>query len=268
MISFGDGAASNEMEIDLDTVKPGRTVRGQWYAAEPVSQELRGMTAAGTFWHSAGNGLMTSIRANVLVAPKTGGLVSMNYFFKDLWDGTGWSRTKVNGGARTVRSIAENVAGAGSPYMYTFEGSSLRRYTYEKPKDGGAPPLRAAGTKSGFGTYRGLQGLRSTAAADHLVATTSKGALMLITVPKTSRFAPSFTPLRPATWGAITSLVTAPCRSDTAVLGVNGRTGHVHAYRVGPIARKPTATRITSYGLVTGGKTVAPQVTRLHRVLN
>lgn len=135
--------------------------------------------------------------------------------------------TVIDRGLTRPRSIA---AGSATPttHLYVLDGGTLRRYT--APANGGT--MRASGIVSGYSTYRGLTVLRTGTTGDVLLATTTRGSLVTITVPA-GRFAPRVTTLRKTGWAHIDALSsTAPCDANgtSGLIGVDSRRGIVQPY--------------------------------------
>ncbi|WP_284302665.1 hypothetical protein [Mobilicoccus caccae] len=145
-------------------------------------------------------------------------------------------------GLPPVRALAEGDAAT----LYTLDGGNLRRFTHFGSPTG----ARSAGIKTGFSTYRGLTLLRSEKSRDLLVATTTRGALMLIEVPRTAAFTPKFSALRTSTWQVYDRLVAQRCGAQTSLVGIDTRTGRAQVYTIGALKNPGTSTTIRRWGPV------------------
>lgn len=155
---------------------------------------------------------------------------------------SGWSSRVAVRGLPPVRSLAEG----GASTLYTLDAGNLRRFT----ESGNPSVTRSAGIKTGFSTYRGLTLLRSEKSRDLLVATTTRGALMLIEIPRTAAFTPKFSALRTSTWQVYDRLVAQRCGAQTSLVGIDTRTGRAQVYTIGALKNPGTSTTIRRWGPV------------------
>ncbi len=124
---------------------------------------------------------------------------------------------------------------AGSFYGVNSQTGTLNRYQVRE-RTWGKPVLSHTGSKTGFGSVRSLTlayQYRPWAAdgQDALLATTSKGALLLITIPRSGSFAPKTTVLRSSTW-YFDDLAVTNCGSGWALIAVKKAVKQAHLYYI------------------------------------
>jgi len=152
---------------------------------------------------------------------------------------SGWSSWVAVRGLPPVRALAES-----SSTLYTLDGGTLRRFVYV----GNSNRMSSGGTATGYSTYRGLTVARIEKDRDILLATTTRGALMRIEVPKTRAFTPRVHALRTTTWQVYDRLVARRCGAATTLVGLNSRTGQGHVYTLGAARTPSTSTPIRHWG--------------------
>jgi hypothetical protein len=140
---------------------------------------------------------------------------------------------------------------AGSLYGVNSNTGTLHRYRVSE-QTWGKPVLTHTGSKTGFGGIRSLTlayQYRPWASdgQDALLATTSKGALLLITMPRTGSFAPRTTVLRSSTW-YFDDLAVTNCGSGWALLAVKKSMKQAHLYYIP--AYNGSNTRFTYVGRI------------------
>lgn len=140
---------------------------------------------------------------------------------------------------------------AGSLYGVNSRTGTLNRYRVTE-KTWGKPSLTHTGSKTGFGGIRSLTlayQYRPWASdgQDALLATTSKGALLLITIPRSGTFAPRTTVLRSSTW-YFDDLAVSNCGSGWALLAVKKGVKQAHLYYIP--AYNGSRTRFTYIGRI------------------
>lgn len=150
-------------------------------------------------------------------------------------------------------------------YLYGLSPSagSLSRYAVSEASMG-AVRVRSAGSRPGWNGFRAL-GLAfvlerpGVPTHDVLVATTTRGALYLVDIPRTATFAPRLVPLRNSTW-TFDEVVADECAEGplihTTLLAVRHSTGQAFMYRLGRVSLDPrtsAGSTIRGLGAVAGG---------------
>lgn len=150
-----------------------------------------------------------------------------------------FSAAKVGSGWGPFRHLADasdawtGIRRSGSLYAVNGYNGALTRYRVSEGT-WGKPVLTKTGSKNGFGSLRSLTlayQYRPWAAdgTDALLATTSKGALLLITIPRSGAFAPKTTVLRSSTWH-FDDLAVTNCGSGWALVAVQKSVKRAHVY--------------------------------------
>ncbi|GAB95516.1 hypothetical protein BJY21_002496 [Kineosphaera limosa] len=119
-----------------------------------------------------------------------------------------------------------------------LRGGALVRYRVEFVPTPTALEMRVrpAGSVSGFGAVKGLTLVASGVKRDVLLANTSTGHLITITVPRTKTMTTRTTRLRDRTWQAFERLVATSCGDRTVLLGVDDDTGRGTVYDLSHIS--------------------------------
>ncbi len=166
------------------------------------------------------------------------------------------TRTVWNGGWGAVTRLvdaSDNGDDTKNGYLYAlipFTGQLARYRVTESTL--GAPTVRWAGVATGYSTYRGLalasrSDVGMSTQADVLLATTTKGQLVKITIPATTAFTPQARVVRAATW-TFDQLVLDRCSNGrAAMIAVNSQTDRASLYRVDSLAG---ATSIRGFGTI------------------
>jgi len=151
----------------------------------------------------------------------------------------------------TVDASEQGLQHTKGGYLYGFnvKAGTLARCTVTEATFG-APILRFAGSRIGYGGFRSLalayryrEGYAG--AADALIGTTSWGGLYLITIPVAGTFTPRVTQLRASTW-KFDDLVVGQCNNSFSLIAVRSDADRAFLYRLDTIAGKSSVIR--SYG--------------------
>lgn len=164
---------------------------------------------------------------------------------------------------------AENLASRWGGFRQTVTASSLlpKTYFYALHDNGylhrylvtsgteARPVFTGAGRVAGFGTVRGMTLIGRTAQYDALLANTTTGRLILVTIPTTTVMTATTTTIRASTWQVFDHLAIGNCSTPgggtvTTLIGVNSATGEAYAYRMGFVTG--AGTPIQSLGRLAG----------------
>jgi len=162
--------------------------------------------------------------------------------------GVGWGSV-----VKIVDASEHNVQYSKSGYLYglNVKAGTLGRYKVTEATFG-APIVRSAGSRTGFGGFRSLAlAYRyrdgSAGAADVLIGTTSWGSLYLITIPVAGVFSSRSTQLRASTW-KFDDLVVGACNNHFSLVAVRSGVDQAFLYRLDTFAG--TSSAIRSYGAI------------------
>lgn len=140
-------------------------------------------------------------------------------------------------------------------YAPRLKGGSI--YRYVRTPTG----VKSAGVVSGFGDLKAITIISSRPTKDVLLANTSTGRLLAITVPRTTRMTTSMSRLRTSTWQGFERLVASPCGQGTGLLAIDDETGKGYFYEMGHAAGARTPIRAVPGTVPMGDRRViAPHI--------
>ncbi len=114
-------------------------------------------------------------------------------------------------------------------YLYGFSNKTGTLHRYRSTRSG----VTTAGKVAGFGNVKGLTLIAQRPKDDVLLANTTTGSLITITVPRTTRMTTSVTRLRDRTWQGFERIVAEPCGNATVLLAIDDDTHRGYVYDIG-----------------------------------
>lgn len=254
-------AAANPCVMEVDSITAGGNLTGTRITAStpPTASDpgagthlfTAGIAKASTSWFSMlGTGSGVTYTGSVILNDT---LYNASFGYEDSTGDPFQKLTRVGSGWGTFTAVEESIYQpyVGSPdvrsTLYGLRGDgTLLRWT-----PGPNNTWRAAGSATGFGSYKALALISQTGTYDTFLATTKSGGLVTIRLPLASPLKPVVKQLRSSGWGSYDSLVAEKCGTQSTLLtAIDKETGKADLYAVGHA--NGTATAISPLGQLPG----------------